>query len=76
MSLKDGLSLEEERIERIANCLNVSSPRSRTPPHSQYIIEIMIALLLVGLLLLLCKTTGQTWLANFYTVLLKAQKPI
>lgn len=74
MSLKDGLSVEEERIERIANCLDVSSPK--IPSYSQYIIEILIALVLVGLLLLLCKTTGQTWLAHFYTVMLKAQKPM
>jgi hypothetical protein len=74
MSLKDGLSSEEERIERIVDCLDDSSPR--VPSYSQYIIEIMIALVLVGLLLLLCKTTGQTWLANFYTVMLKAQKPM
>ena len=74
MSLKDGLSSSEERIERIANSLSDSSPR--IPSYSQYIIEIMIALVLVGLLLLLCKTTGQSWLAHFYTVMLKAQKPI
>lgn len=74
MSLKDGLSLEEERIERIVDCLDGSSPR--TPSCSQYIVEIMIALVLVGLLLLLCKTTGQTWLANFYTVMFKVQKPM
>ena len=74
MSLKNGLSVEEERIERIANCLDVSSPR--IPSYLQYIIEILIALVLVGLLLLLCKTTGQTWLAHFYTVMLKAQKPM
>lgn len=74
MSLKDGLSLEEDRMEKIANCLDVSSPR--IPSRSQYIIEVMIALVLIGLILLLCKSTGQTWLANFYTVMFKAQKPI
>ena len=72
MSLKDGLSKDEKRIKRVANCLDVPTTLS----CSQYVIEIMIALVLVGLLLLLCKTISQTWLTHFYTEVLKAQKPM
>ena len=74
MSLKDGLSKDEKRMERVANYLDVTRPI--TPSRLQCITEIIIAIVLVGLLLLLCKTVSQKWLTHFYTEMLKVQKPM
>ena len=80
MLVMDKLSPEVEekksrsRVQTVSDHLNVSQPLVLS--WLQYVVEVVMALVLVGLLLVLCKSVGQKWLARFCSEILKAQRPI
>lgn len=73
-SLNDGLSKEQQRMETITNHLDdYSRPASRS--SCQYFLEVVIALLIVGLLLLLCNFISRGWRTRFQIEMLNAHRP-
>ena len=74
-SIRGGLSTEEQRVDLVADYMNDAS--SLTSQLSlQHFIEITIALVLTGLLVLLCNSISQKWLNHFYIKNIEVLRPV